>query len=833
MLLRSLRAAAALTVAMLAAVGLRADDRLRHSLNIELDPLTHEIEIADTIRVPAALAAAGADFLLSQDLEIRSSDVELEAVPVGDVSGFYGINGSSVELGDTVQLARYRISSVPESGTINVTYGGEIYHGLSDQKEEYTRGFRETAGIIGEEGVYLAGSGFWIPYFNDELIEFDLAVNVPEGWHLISQGNGTSNGDDGLARWDSNGPTDEIYLVGGPLVRYSETAGAVEAEVYLHEPDDGLANKYLTTTAQYLEMYRGLIGPYPYEKFALVENFWETGYGMPSFTLLGPTIIRFPFILHSSYPHEILHNWWGNSVFVDYLTGNWCEGLTAYMADHLIQEGRGAGEEYRRATLQKYRNYVRDGRDFPLSEFRSRHSAATEAVGYGKTLMGFHMLRRHVGDDAFRDAMVQFNRRFKGKRASFADLRAELERASGEDLGWLYEPWVNRIGSPSLQLGETSVRRDGDAYIVSSSIEQIQEAEPFEVEVPVVVSTTGDTTRETLRIGGRSTSFEIRTTEMPLGLAVDPQFDVFRLLDPRETPPSIGQIFGEPQILVVLPSAAEPELVDAYRALAEGWVSESHAIEIALDSEVEAIPDDRAVWILGRENALRNLFSDDPEIDAEISDQEMRLGGESAVFDGHSFIVIRRHPETLQKALGWLIVDPIEAFPGMGRKLPHYGKYSYLAFEGDEPTNTIKGQWPTLSSPLQVALAEGADPTVPLEQRTALAELAPVFSEKTLLAHAAALGSIELGSRRGQRGSADGGRVHRRSVRADRSRAGRRRRRLVPDVHRRRGSRWDRSGGGQHRRGAARRTRGVGRPVVRRQRPLRSPRSRLAGCPSG
>ena len=143
-------------------------------------------------------------------------------------------------------------------------------------------------------------------------------------------------------------------------------------------------------------MYRGLIGPYPYGKFALVENFWETGYGMPSFTLLGPQIIRFPFILTSSYPHEILHNWWGNSVFVDYETGNWCEGLTAYLADHLIQEQRGKGADYRRDTLQKYRDYVRDGRDFPLTEFRSRHSAATEAVGYGKTLMVFHMLRRQA-----------------------------------------------------------------------------------------------------------------------------------------------------------------------------------------------------------------------------------------------------------------------------------------------------------------------------------------------------------------------------------------------------------------------------------------------------
>ena len=132
--------------------------------------------------------------------------------------------------------------------------------------------------------------------------------------------------------------------------------------------------------------YRGLVGPYPYGKFALVENFWETGYGMPSFTLLGPQVIRFPFILHSSYPHEILHNWWGNSVFVDYESGNWCEGLTAYMADHLIQEQRGRGEEYRRDTLQKYRSYVRDGRDFPLTEFRSRHSAAASRIVSSETV---------------------------------------------------------------------------------------------------------------------------------------------------------------------------------------------------------------------------------------------------------------------------------------------------------------------------------------------------------------------------------------------------------------------------------------------------------------
>ncbi len=327
-------------------------------------------------------------------------------MPLGDVEAFVGINAAPDEA-DRAPLTRYRVDGVPADGALTLVYDGLFDFGLSDQKEEYTRGFRATVGQLGEEGVFLAGSSFWYPVFDDRLVEFELSVGLPEGWHVISQGEGTSRDEAGRAHWDSQGPMDEIYLIGGPLERLPRRGRRGRgAGLPARRRTPALAGKYLEATAQYVEMYRDLIGPYPYGKFALVENFWETGYGMPSFTLLGPTVIRFPFILHSSYPHEILHNWWGNSVFVDYESGNWCEGLTAYLADHLIKEQRGQGAEYRRDALQKYRNYVQEGDDFPLSEFRSRHSAATEAVGYGKTLMVFHMLRRQLGDEVFRRALA-------------------------------------------------------------------------------------------------------------------------------------------------------------------------------------------------------------------------------------------------------------------------------------------------------------------------------------------------------------------------------------------------------------------------------------------
>ncbi len=717
---------------------------IHHRMSITLDPASHSLQVEDHVGLDAEPPL---EFLLNAALEIESSNVAVTRIPTGDVEDFYGLNASTAS-SDGVELARYRVDGPPPGGELHLQYGGSFDFGLSDQKEEYTRGFRETAGIVGDEGVYLAGNGFWVPAFGDGLISFELEIAQPEGWHVISQGNGTSRGEDGRARWNSGGPMEEVYLVGGPLEIYADVAGAVETLVYLRQRDDALATKYLDTTAQYLEMYRGLLGPYPYGKFALVENFWETGYGMPSFTLLGPKVIRFPFILHSSYPHEILHNWWGNSVFVDYDSGNWCEGLTAYLADHLVKEQRGQGAGYRREALQKYRNYVRDGLDFPLSEFRSRHSAATEAVGYGKTLMGFHMLRQRLGDEAFIRSLQRFYRQHKAQRASFADLRQAFETISEDDLGRFFDDWISRPGAADLSVAVHGVREEDGVFVVAGQLEQNQAGDPYAFAVPATVLTTAGEEVSEISLDGRQTSFEMRTAARPLALYVDPEFDVFRLLDPRETPPSIGQIFGEPEILAVLPADAGEDEIGRYRDLMEAWRSDNHSIETRLDEEVDELPSDRGVWILGRRNRhASRLFASDASLGIKIESQGLAVQGEEIPFAGHSLVWVRRHPANLEKAVGWLVVEPAAAFPGMARKLPHYGKYSYLGFAGDEPTNTVKGQWPTADSPLAVDLrpADGRDEplTLAAAQRTALAELPPTFSQKAMMEHVSWLAAPE------------------------------------------------------------------------------------------
>ncbi len=724
----------------------------------ELAPARHELAAEVVVELPADQAGRSIEFLLTSELDILSASPPIERLPGTGSEAFQGINGSSVPLQRRGGISRYRLQ-LPDGVTqITLAYRGRIDFPLETQGEEYTRGFRETAGQIGPQGVYLAGSTLWYPYFGDALLRFRLLAKVPPGWQLISQGDGEPGGEDAIASWDSAGPVDEIYLVGGPLLRYAGPAGAAVAEVYLHEPDETLARRYLDATARYIQMYSGLIGPYPYRKFALVENYWETGYGMPSFTLLGPQIIRFPFILSSSYPHEILHNWWGNSVFVDYSSGNWSEGLTAYLADHLFKEQQGQGAEYRRDTLKKYRDFVRAERDFPLSEFRSRHSAATEAVGYGKTLMGFHMLRLRLGDDVFRRSLASFYRKYRGRKARFTDLQSEFEAVSGRSLARFFHEWVRTTGAARLELGEVRVAASGDGYRIMGRLRQSQRQGPFGLAVPLAIATAGGTRIETLHLDQRAIDFEFSSADLPLLLAVDPEFDLFRLLAARETAPSIGQIFGEPVVLAVLPSAADEAERAAYRRLVAAWQGPSQAIEFVTDTDIDELPAERATWLLGRENRLvPALFAADQVTSVALDGSRLVLAGQTIDAGKDSVVVVARHPANVEKAAGWIVVGPRAAFDGLARKLPHYGKYSYLGFRGEEPANVLKGEWQATDSPLRVDLRPAsrqreAPVALTLPKRRPLAELPPLFSRERLMQHVDYLAAPEregrgLGSR--------------------------------------------------------------------------------------
>ncbi|MEZ5526466.1 MAG: M20/M25/M40 family metallo-hydrolase [Gammaproteobacteria bacterium] len=692
-----------------------AQESLFHELSVRLDPQAGRIEVVDTLQPPARSPLR---FTLNAALALESlsgSGYRIEEITEG-------AEPSSSGDGRTLAASRqYEIHFAGEPVPVTLHYQGVINRQAQQEGAEYAQSFSSTTGIISAQGVYLDHSSVWLADFSDVLMGFDMQVAFAAGseaWTAVSQGD-----ERGPNHWRSEQAMEEVYLVAANFTTYRSRVEGVELLAYLRQPDANLATRYLDATERYLALYEPLLGDYPFSKFALVENFWETGYGMPSFTLLGEQIIRFPFILESSYPHEILHNWWGNSVYPDYDTGNWSEGLTAYLADHLFQEMSAAGAEYRKDMLARYRSAVSESADFPLSRFTSRNSAATQAVGYGKSLMLWHMLRMQLGDDLFLQGLQRLYEERRFLRTSYADIEAIFARVSGRDLSAFFRQWVQRTGAPELAV-QVSEDSTGSAII---RLRQTQQAEAYQLEVPLALYYEGEKQARVVNIAmnEREVVAEMDNFSALQAVLADPYFDIFRRLDIAEMPPTLRALFGAEKIQFIVPQSQREQ----WLAMVE-FFSDDPAIEaeIVLAEDFRLLPADKSVWVLGRDNPAQQFVEEAVRLyGVRFSETGLSMLGSELPYAGRSTVLTATHPDDPELTLGWIHADTPQAMPGLTEKLPHYGKYSYLSFVGNEPTNDVKGQWESPESPLLWLSAPGGVSAAPLPARQALAQLPPKY----------------------------------------------------------------------------------------------------------
>ncbi|MCD4697201.1 MAG: hypothetical protein K8S16_13270 [Bacteroidales bacterium] len=668
---------------------------IHHELNVNLSIEDKSIEVVDNVTIPKELLKDKSSlvFSLNKNLALEPIDKSF------DFSQMSEGNSETIFITYSVRLN----NSGQEDLIIPFKYSGKITEEILAGAAEYARGFSETNGIITDEGVYLAGSTYWVPAFEEPLLTFDLTVTLRSDWNVISQGDRIINevsGDTREVKYHAKNPTEEVYLISAGWAEYEQKAGDVLVQAFLRTPDEELATRYLDATSGYLNMYVGLVGPYPYNKFALVENFWETGYGMPSFTLLGEKVIRFPFILYSSYPHELLHNWWGNSVYVDFEKGNWCEGITVYMADHLLKEQTGKGADYRRTALQKFTDYVNQENDFPVIEFRSRNNAAEEAIGYGKCFMFNHMLRKKLGDEKFIEAYQSFYKDNIYKISTFDNIRESIQKFSEDDLKPVFDQWLLRKGAPLLELSDVNTEKVENGFSLHFSLSQTQEEDIFILDVPVAVYLENKVELIQVTSDKRTNVYSVRFPSKPVKIEVDPQFDVFRRLDKAEVPPSLSQIFGSTDGIIILPKTSP--LLEVYRTLAQTWKQTQEAqgksLEIIFDEELNTIPNDKAAWVIGFENKFAGMFSVQEDYKTVFAPEQNELI--NTLSSEGSLVYAIPNPANNSYTTGFIGTNIKQAVPGLTRLLSHYGKYSYLGFEGERPNNVLKGAFPALNSPL-------------------------------------------------------------------------------------------------------------------------------------
>ncbi len=618
-----------------------------HDLSVSVDPDNRAISVRDRV----SLTGGGiVRFALNPALRIVWATVNGAPVAVGGRSGMW-----SVDLGP--------------HGDHELTLS---YRGRASPIADGARG----GGLLaGPEGTVLAAGSSWVPLFGGRaLFTYRLEADLPRPHKAVAPGR-LLREEDGPSRYaavfDFPHPTDEISLFAGPWTVTERRHGDIRLRTYLDAATVDLADTYLDAVGEYIDLYSERIGAYPFSAFHVLSGPLPVGWGFPGLTYIGSRVLRLPFVLERSLGHEVLHNWWGNGVYIDHAGGNWAEGLTTYLADHLYAERAGPAKarDMRRQWLRDYAA-LPAGRDMPLTAFKGKLHDASQVIGYGKAAMLFHMLKGEIGDAAFDDGLRRLWRDHRFAAANWDDVRAAFEAAAKRDLAPFFAQWTTRPGAPRLSLESAEATEDGLTVRLASDGD-------YALRVPVVVETATAPRRATAVVRGGVADLTLDLDSPPRSIAVDPDFDLFRRLDRSEMPPILRDVTLSGTAALAVPGGDAETLALAGR-LADRM----------LERDVDRVAADRAP-----PNVPLLIIAVDPEALGGYLDAH-GLPGPPEQVAGRGTARVWAGRDAGGRPVVVVAADGGAALAALMRPLPHYGRRGHLAFEGSKAV--VKG---TLAAP--------------------------------------------------------------------------------------------------------------------------------------
>lgn len=187
--------------------------------------------------------------------------------------------------------------------------------------------------------------------------------------------------------------------------------------------------------------------------------------------------------------HEMFHQWFGDLVTCESwanLTLN--EGFANY-SEYLWLEhkyGRDAADYHLWEELGGYLDASRSN-IHPLIHFGyGNKEDMFDAHSYNKGGLVLHMLRNHVGDDAFFSALKLYLNRHQFKAAEAHDLRLAFEEVTGEDLNWFFNQWYFREGHPQIEISYGYEASTGEATVTVAQTQSPEMMPPI-FELPVAI----------------------------------------------------------------------------------------------------------------------------------------------------------------------------------------------------------------------------------------------------------------------------------------------------------------------------------------------------------
>jgi hypothetical protein len=704
-----------------------------HDVFVQLVPEQHALIAKDRLTLEVPQPQTPIRFSLAPTLQIDHIALVQESagteVSIHDVP-FEIEHGSTP---DSVQ----EVSIPPQVVAAGLVTLDVHYHGVINDPPRDPRHLRfvtpsETAGHIGPEGVYVSSESHWYPDVPESLSTYALLVAVPAGWTAVTQGTaGESRAcPAGLCRsdqmvmteWVVTQPSEAVTLVANTFVTSfrdwtAKTGQSIRLSTYLFPDDAHLAEEYLDATARYLDVYIPLLGPYPFEKFAVVENFFASGLGMPSFTLLGSGIIKRHYVQPYALGHEIVHSWIGNAVFNRAERGNWVEGLTTYLANYYWLELMGdhtQARDQRRLMVQGYNLHVTPERDYPVAQFTQKQDEHDNAIGYQKAAMLFHLLRQEVGDETFWRALKILVAQYRGRHAEWRDLERVFAEESCQDLRWFFAQWVEQDGAPVLSLSEAVARpvAGEPAQTFRLEVTIVQSHKPFRLPLQLLIRMEGDRAHLlTVPLRSLRETISVTLPARPIAIDLDPDFMTVRRISRQSLPPVLNHYVTDRRRSVLTALTDEPDHPSPFRDVVTRIEAQEQQKPIGDRTVIASLaqdgllPQEGSVLVLGGQESrsgIQSILARHCGERAILTDKGVTVMGTAYEGPGLALLVSCHRVDRPGSVVTVLYAATPQAVAKMARLLFFYGWNSFLLFK--DGAVVARGEWPLASDRTEVRL---------------------------------------------------------------------------------------------------------------------------------
>lgn len=527
--------------------------------------------------------------------------------------------------------------------------------------KKYVR--NETSNLVSDKGIALTHS--WYPVPMSKKI-FKITADLPQGFEAIVESDSFPLQKMGnIVSSFYSEPSISLHFVAGP---YGIKKEKVRDDFYVYtmffEEDESLAGDYLKQAVHFLTKYENQLGEFPYNHYVIVANRQPTGYGIPTFTLLGQAVLRLPFISTTSLGHEIVHSWFGNSVSVDYSEGNWCEGLTSFLSDYHFREEKGEGVESRKESIVKYLSYVNRDNSIALKDFVSAsHSQsmaiARRAVGYNRGALFFHELHQLIGPDNFNKSIRTFFTHFQGKSAAWSDIENVFNTTSMQDLSQFFKERLTRIEIPHLGVEDINVGIEQGTPILQFNVIQKSE-EPFSLLLPIEIETMSGAVHVSKKISEKNNTIKISLDDRPLTLTLDPEYSFLRQLDDEEMVPTWSRFLGATDKLVVLEDEEKRKI---YQPILDAIGIDPNDIKAQNGVTNQDLIDHSLLFLGENQRPLQSIL-------AAVTGPAKGVN-----------LMVQQNPLETRHVVVTISAESEKQVQLVAHRLRHYGKYSELAFQ--------------------------------------------------------------------------------------------------------------------------------------------------------